>query len=97
MYLRITRGQFDPSKAEVLEAFGSEVNAALKRLPGCQAVYQGTDRARGTTVAVSVWDTERNARFDRSAMGTIVGRMQAAGLRLEVPEVFELVEAESTV
>ena len=97
MYMRITRGQFDPAKFDALSQLAAEVNAAVTRLPGCRAMYQATDRARGTSVAVSIFDTEQHARFSREALGDIVQRTQAAGMRMETPEVFEVLDAVSQV
>jgi hypothetical protein len=97
MYMRVTRGQIDPAKVDILDALSADVNAALKRLPGCLAVYQGGDRARGVTVAVTLFDTEAHARFSRELLGDLVGRLQQAGFRMETPEVFELFEAASAV
>jgi hypothetical protein len=97
MYMRITRGHFDPVNLAAIEALGPDVNALLKALPGCRAVYQAADRTRGTTVAVTLWDSEKHANFTRDSLGPLVARMQAAGLRMDQPEVFEVIEAVAPV
>jgi heme-degrading monooxygenase HmoA len=91
MYLRLTRAHYNPARYEDIVSLASQVNAAVERLPGCQAMYQGTDRTTGTTAAVSIWDTEEHARFSRDALGDVIGRLQALGVQLDSPEFFEIV------
>ena len=77
MYLCVTRGRFDP--------------AAVERLPGFQQLYQARDLSGGTTVTISLWDTEAHARFSRDQMGDVIARIADAGVRLEPPEILEIV------
>ena len=94
MYLRLTRGRFDPSRYDEVMRLNQEINAALRRLPGLQTSQVGIDRTAGRLVAVTTWDTEEHARFSREALGDVVSRMQAIGSQLEPPEVYEEVSAE---
>ena len=94
MYLRVTRGRFDPSRYDEVMSLNREVNAALRRLPGLQSSHVGIDRSAGRLVAVTTWDTEEHARFSREALGDVVSRMQAVGSQLEPPEVYEDVSAD---
>ena len=89
MYIRVTRGRFDPAKYDEMRGLSEEVNAAVQRLPGCQGVYTGGDRDAGRLIAVSTWDSEEHARFSRDALGEVVGRLQSLGGQLEPPEVYE--------
>jgi hypothetical protein len=91
MYLRITRGRFDPAKFEQIRPLADEVQAAAGRAPGLDRIYQAVDRAAGTVVAVSTYDTEANARFSREeTIGDLVGRLQALGVQLDPPEIYEV-------
>ena len=90
MYLRITRARYDPARYDDFAPLAREVSAAVERLPGFQALYQGTERAAGTLAAVSVWDTEEHARFSRDALGDVMGRLQALGVQVEPPEILEI-------
>lgn len=91
MYLRITRGRFDPATYDQLRPLADEVTAAGQRLPGLDRIYQAVDRAAGTVVAVSTFDTEAHARFAREeTLGEVIGRIRALGVQLEPPEVYEV-------
>ena len=92
MYLRITRARFDPARYDDVVPLAREVTAAVQRLPGFQHYHGGLDRSAGTIAAVSVWDTEEHARFSRDALGDVIGRLQAMGVQLELPELYEIIE-----
>jgi hypothetical protein len=62
MYLRITRGRFDPARSEEALRLTQDDDAVLRRLPGAQGYQAGLDRTAGTFVSVSTWDTEAHAR-----------------------------------
>ena len=93
MYLRITRGRFDPATYDELLPLMREVNAAVQALPGWQRMQSGLDRSGGRLVAVSTWDTAEHANFSRDAgsLGDVVRRTQAIGVQLEPPEIYEIV------
>ncbi len=91
MHLRLVRGRFDPAKYDDLLPLTPGILAALEGLPGCQGVYHGVDRATGTTVTVTVWDTEEHARFPRDAVGDSIRRALAQGVQLDPPEFFEVI------
>ena len=90
MYLRITRGRFDPAKADQFVPLAREVNAAVQRLPGCQSMHMGVDRNAGRIAAVSTWDTEEHAQFSRETLGDVMTRIHALGTQLDPPEVYEV-------
>ncbi len=66
MYLRINRGTFDPSKAQVvsemLRESEEQLAPALKLLPGLQSYQTGIDTEHGTMIAISTWDTIEHAQ-----------------------------------
>ena len=90
MYLRVTRGSFDPSRFDEVMRLNQEIRAGLQRLPGFQGGQVGIDRSAGRLVAVTTWDTEEHARFSRDALRDLVTRMQASGTQFEPPEVYEV-------
>ena len=89
MYLRVTRGRFDPAAAEQFLRTSAEVQAALGRLPGFRHAHTGVDRAAGRMVAVSLWDTEEHARFPREVVADVLARAGSVA-ELEPPEVYEV-------
>ena len=94
MYLRITRGRFDPGRYDELLPLAREINAAVQALPGCQSIHTGIDRTAGTLAAASTWDTAEQANFAREAagrLGDVVRRTQAIGVQLEPTEIYEIV------
>jgi quinol monooxygenase YgiN len=91
MYIRVARGRFDPARYDEMMAVADDLIAALRRLPGFRGYQGGVDRAAGTVVAVSHWDTREHAQFDRAALGDVIPRMQVGGLQQEPAEVYEVV------
>ena len=94
MYLRSTRGRFDSARYDELLPLSQEVNAAVQALPGCQSVHVGLDRSAGRLTTVSTWDTAEHADFSREAagaLGDLVRRVQAIGVQLEPPEIYEII------
>jgi quinol monooxygenase YgiN len=91
MYLRITRGRFDPAAVDRVTPLVAEVSAAVERMPGCQHLHQARDLSGGSIVAISLWDTEEHARFSREDLGEVITRLGEQGVHLEPPEVFEVV------
>ena len=91
MYIRVTRARMDPSKInEAVMQVGQEVAAVIRRLPGYQSYVGGGDRATGQTISVSTWDTEEHARWSADVLGDIPSKLQAMGVQVEPPEIFEV-------
>ncbi len=93
MFLRIARSHVAPgtmSQAQI-ESLSQDVVAAIKQLPGLQHAYVASDVDTGHAVTVSLWDTREHAQFDRSAISSVVGRLQQAGVQLEASEIYEIV------
>jgi hypothetical protein len=91
MYLRVTRGRFDPARYDESVTISQEVADSIARLPGLISYRGGGDPATGAIVAVSVWDSEAHARFAREQLGDVVDRLQASGAQLDPPEIYEVV------
>ena len=90
-YVRLTRGRFEPATAGELPGLARALVAALRRLPGYRGCHPAVDRAAGTLVVVSLWDSAAHAGFGREALGDTLARGLALGVRLEPPEVYEVV------
>ena len=52
MYVRVTRGRFEPEQAVAVAALSSEIADAIKVLPGFVAYQGGMSRDAGTIVAI---------------------------------------------
>lgn len=88
----MTRGQGDPARIDETTRLVPAISAALRKLPGCQGVQVGVDRATGKSVAVSTFDTLAHAQFPRESLGEALADLQAAGWRPEAPEIYEGIE-----
>ncbi len=94
MYLRITRGRFDPARYDDLLPLTREVDAAVQAMPGCQSVHTAVDRTGGRLVVVSRWDTLEQASFSRDTdarTADVVSRILALGAQVEPPEIYEVI------
>ena len=91
MYLRSTRGHFDPTKSGEATALLSDIVAAIHQLPGCHGVQAGVDPVSGSTLSVSSFDTLEHAHFARESLGAAFTRLQALGWQGEAPEYYESV------
>ena len=90
MHVRITRGRFDPARAEDVKDLTGDVAAAIKTLPGFVAYTGGLDRAAGTLVAISTWQDEEAANFSREQLGDVLSRILELA-QLEAPDIYEVV------
>ncbi len=94
MYLRITRGRFDPATYDELLPLVREVNTALQAMSGFQSLHSGMDRTGGRFAVVSQWDTLEQASFSRETdarTADVVSRILALGAQLEPPEIYEVI------
>jgi hypothetical protein len=77
----------DESLPVVLEAA-----EAIRRLPGNQSLVIVRDRTTGEGFAVSTWDTEEHASYDRDvALSGFPARLQAVGVQLDPTQVLEVI------
>lgn len=89
MYVRISRGHFDPAQAEMiaalLRASGEELLPAIQPLPGLLHYYGAIDREAGLMVNVSVWESEEQAQQMATlpAMLAQRARFEPAGVAFE--------------
>ena len=79
MYLRITRGHFDPARYEEFRAAVPHVVAAIQQLPGFQGIQTGIDRAAGKSATATTFDTLEHAQFPRTSLGAAFDALQATG------------------
>lgn len=91
MFLRCTRSQFDPAKADEVAALGSELKVIFGKLPGIQHSHTALDRATGKAITITLFDTREHAQFGREALGDIISRFHAAGVKIEAAEYYETV------
>jgi hypothetical protein len=92
MYIRFTRGHFDPARYDEVVATIAELSAIAGRLPCYQGNQGGYDRAGGRFIALSFWDTVEHATFPRATVADLVPRLRALGIQMDPPEIYESVE-----
>ncbi|MBW3656238.1 MAG: hypothetical protein KY444_09025 [Gemmatimonadetes bacterium] len=90
MYMRVTRSHFDPATYDDFVRIAPDFAAAIRRLPGCRDYHSGIDRVAGTNIGVSIFDTAEHARFSRDLLGNLIPRYHSLGVRIEPPEIFEI-------
>ena len=87
MYVRVTRGRFDPARTDDIERLVAEqLIPALKQRTGFQGYQSGLNSEAGTLVAISNWETREQAQD----IGTVRAPFEALGIRFEPPEIFEI-------
>jgi quinol monooxygenase YgiN len=92
MYVRVTRGQYrDAASAntEAVNQLTDELFRTMRAMPGNQSYTGGRDSA-GRVIAISIWDTEEHAHNLQAALGDIRPKLEAQGLKIDPPEVFEV-------
>jgi hypothetical protein len=92
MYLRLTRGRFDPARYDAVVPLVPAITAALRALPGLRDVHVGIDRVRGRTLSLTTFATLERAQFSRDRLGPVLEPLQALGWESEVPEIYEAAE-----
>ena len=90
--MRVTRGSFDPAKADDVVKAMQDVNEAIRRRSGYRTLQGGVDRSGGTLVVATTWDSEEAANFQREALGDAFERVVALDVQLEPPALYEMVE-----
>ena len=88
--MRVTRSRGDRARLDEVQTLVPEIAAAVRQLPGCQSYIVGVDRAAGTALSVSTWDTEEHARWTGDRLGDLPSRLQALGVQLDPPEFLEV-------
>ena len=89
MFLRLTRGRFDPARYDEVVPLVPAVIAALRALPGVQDVRVGIDRTSGRTLSLMTLDTLEHAQFSRHRLGPTLAPLEALGWEPEAPEIYE--------
>lgn len=91
MYVRITTGSFDPAKEpEVQQLTDEKYIPLLRQLPGLHSYLGSIDRVAGRALAITVWDSLEHAQAALQAIGGLAGDIEAASLRLDPSQVFEV-------
>jgi hypothetical protein len=89
MYVRISRGHFEPARCEeidrLLRESGDTLIPAIRRLAGNRHYYAAIDCASATMVNVSVWDTLAHAQQMATLpeMRALAEVFSARGVRFE--------------
>ena len=89
-FMRVTQVQFDPARYDEVMQITVDLVAMIRQLPGAQHVHGGGDRATGTGIGVSIFDTLEHAQFAREAVAGLIPRLQAAGITMAAPEFYEV-------
>lgn len=92
MYVRISRGKFNPAKEPgVQQIVEGELIPAMQGLPGFEQYVGGANRSLGTLCLVSFWDNEVHANFSRDVLQKAITALSAIGVTLEPVEVYEVI------
>ena len=88
MYIRVTRGRFNPANYEQIQRMVEEqLLPGIKQRPGFRSYQGGIDREANTLVAVSFWDTREQAEGLASGRGPF----EALGVVFDTAETYELI------
>ncbi len=89
--IRVSIGQFDPDKADLIEqmlsATKSDLESGIQAMRGNLAYYAGIDRANNAMTNVSLWDSldSANQMASFQPMLNLAGKFVAAGVRFQRP------------
>jgi len=87
MYVRVTRGRFDPARLDDIQRLATDqLVPAPKGRAGFQGYQGGLNAEAGTLVAISTWETREQAQD----IGAVRGPFGALGIHFEAPEIFEV-------
>jgi hypothetical protein len=89
MYVRVTRGRTAPAEAAEWESLSEDLAVALTKLPGFLSYVCGLDRRTGDIVAITTWETEKQAHFQRDCLGDVYRHMVDLA-ELEAAEIYEV-------
>jgi hypothetical protein len=90
VYVRLTRGRFNPDTEADVQRITEEVAALACRLPGFQTYRGGFDRSAGRLVAITTWDSAEHATGLRDAIPETVARLLGLGVQLEPAEIYQI-------
>jgi len=92
MYVRITRGRYNPAtEPSVQQIVEGELLPAMRGLPGFEQHIGGANRGMGILCLVSFWDNEAHANFSRDVLRRAITALSAIGVTLEPVEVYEVI------
>ena len=87
MYIRLTRGRFDPGRYDELLRMTEQTIEAARELPGCRSFQIAIDRQAGALVALSTWDDPQQA----PTIAQLRAAAEAIGVQFEAPEMYEVI------
>ncbi len=90
MFLRLTRGRFDPAHEEDVKSAVKPVIDAFRELPGLLRYTDAINHELGLFVALTYWDTQEHASFDRALLGDSIVTFTKSGVTLEPSEIYEV-------
>lgn len=92
MYVRATTVSMTNPNAtdEIMKLIDDSFIPLLKQLPGFISYHGGTDWENGKAISITVWDSMAHAAELRDLMGDIIPQMQALGVVLDPPQMYEL-------
>jgi quinol monooxygenase YgiN len=92
MYVRVTRTQIQPDKLdEAIRIYQESVVPAAKQQPGFRSTQLVTDRASGTGLSITVWDSEADLQASE-ASGYYQAQLAKFAPLLTAPPVREVFE-----
>jgi hypothetical protein len=92
MYVRVTPIRFEVSRQDAVTQVSQDVVLPLFRgLPGFTRYQGGIDATQGTGVSLSFWETREQAQGLTEAVRPIGPQLQAAGIELGSPAIYEIV------
>jgi hypothetical protein len=90
MYVRVTRGRFNPETNADVQRLTEEVADVARRLPGFQGYQGGLERGAGRLVAITTWDTAEHATALRDAIPETMAQLFGLGVQLEPAEIYQV-------
>ena len=92
MYVRVTPIRFDVARQDAVTQVSKDVVLPWFRgLPGFQRYQGGVDAGQGTGVSLTFWETREQAQGLTEAVRPIAPQLQAAGIELSSPAIYEIV------
>jgi hypothetical protein len=91
MHMRVVRIRQDSARWDEAVPAMLAATEVVRQQPGCQSLVIAGDRATGEAFAISTWDTEEHARFNRDAvLAPNRVRIESVGGQIDPPLVFEV-------
>jgi hypothetical protein len=96
MYVRVSFGKFDTTRASEVTAATSQITAAVRCLPGFVRYYQGLDAVAGSLVSITFWSDETSANYPRTALDEVAHTIRDLGIELGPANILPVIHENST-